>query len=299
MAVRGAEARLDEARLDEAPVGAPRVVPRGDAAALAEAMARTRPVSLAREHTLPVVEALQDLVPGAALARGSTVGVVGTSLALALAAGPSRAGSWVALVGLPWLGLGAVAGLGLALERVAVVAPPEPSSWATVTAALVGAFDLVVVAEPARVGAADARRLAARARERGTVLVRVLPSPAVPGPAVAGGSTGAGRLEVDLRLAVTATRWEGLGHGHGHLRARRVRVEATGRRRAARPRTADLWLPAVDGTVRAVVGSGPGRSSGRSADRGSDRGSDAADRRPSLRVVGGAAPPRADQRRVG
>ena len=289
MAVQGAAARLDEARLDGAGldgavVALPRAVPRGDAAALAEAMARTRPISLAREHTLPVVGALEGLVPGAALARGSTVGVVGTSLALAVAAGPSQAGSWVALVGVPWLGLGAVAGLGLALERVAVVAPPEPASWATVTAALVGAFDVVVVAEPARVGAADARRLAARARERGTVLVRVQPSPAVPGLGAVGGA----RLEADLRLAVTASRWEGLGLGHGHLRARRVRVEATGRRRAARPRTADLWLPAADGTIGVATEPARGRPSGSSGDP-----------RPPLRVVGGSSPARVGRRRAG
>ena len=75
-------------------------------------------------------------------------------------------------------------------------------------------------------------------------------------------------------------------------------VEATGRRRAARPRTADLWLPAADGTVRAVVGSDLGPSS----DRRPDQGSDVTDRRPSLRVVGGAAsnaPTAPDRRRAG
>lgn len=218
--------------------------------ALAEVVARTRPVSLAREQTLPVLPALGGLLPDASLARGSTVAVTGASLALALAAGPSRAGSWVALVGVPWLGLGAVAGLGLALERVAVVAPPEPVAWATVVAALVGAFDVVLVAEPPRVRAGEARRLAARARERGTVLVAVRPSEAVP---CGGGATPRDpRLEADLRLDAVPLAWEGVGRGHGHLRARRVRVTATGRRRAARPRTVDLWLPGSDGAVHRI-----------------------------------------------
>ena len=49
----------------------------------------------------------------------------------------------------------------------------------------------------------------------------------------------------DLRLALTAPDWKGLGRGHGHLQRRRVHLEVTGRREAARPRTADLWLPAA------------------------------------------------------
>ncbi len=241
---------------------------RGDPEALARAVARARPVSLVREHRLPVLTALEGLLPDAGLVRGTTVAVTGTSLALALAAGPSRAGSWVALVGVPWLGLAAVAGLGLALERVAVVAEPEPAVWATVAAALVGAFDVVVVAEPERVRAADARRLAARARERGTVLVAVRPSATAAGVRAGGRGDRGDRhgLEADLRLALTTVGWEGLGDGHGHLRARRVRVEATGRRRAARPRVVDLWLPGPDGSVlvaadpvvRRGEGSGPG-----------------------------------------
>ena len=90
------------------------------------------------------------------------------------------------------------------------------------------------------------------------------------------------------RLAVTASRWEGLGLGHGHLRARRVRVEATGRRRAARPRTADLWLPAADGTIGVATEPARDRPSGSSGDP-----------RPPLRVVGGSSPARVGRRRAG
>lgn len=182
---------------------------------------------------LPVLPALEELLPGGGLRRGSTVAVTGgPSLALALLAGPSAAGSWCAAVGLPSLGLVAAAELGVVLARLALV--PEPGrEWASVVATMVDALDLVLVAPPARgVVPADARRLAGRCRERGTVLV------------VSGPWEGA-----EVRLDVAEHRWEGLGQGHGHLRARRVTVVAEGRGAAARPRRAWLWLPAEGGGV--------------------------------------------------
>lgn len=204
---------------------------------------RARPTVLAREQVLPVLPALGDLLPGGALQRGTTVSVSGeaaTSLALALLAGPSEAGSWVATVGLPSLGLAAAAELGLALERLALVREPSPASWGSVVAALVGAFDIVLLAPTHRVRTADARRLTARLRERGSVLVQL--------------ETGArSALEADVRLMTENIAWQGLGHGHGRLQARRVRIEVSGRRRAARPRHVELWLSDEDGRV-AVAG---------------------------------------------
>jgi hypothetical protein len=200
---------------------------------------RTRPTVLAREQVLPVLPALRALLPGGALQRGTVVSVRGdaaTSLALALLSGASSAGSWVAIVGLPSLGLAAAAELGLALERLIVVRDPSPASLGSVVAALVGSFDAVLLAPSHRVRAGDARRLAARARERGSVLVQL-----------EGGSRAA--LEPDLRLVTGQVTWEGLGNGHGRLRARRVQIEASGRRRAARPRRLDLWLADVEGEV--------------------------------------------------
>jgi len=192
--------------------------------------ARARPVTLAGEQLLPVAPALAGLLPGGGLRRGSTVAVSGsTSLALALVATASQAGSWCAAVGLPSLGLVAAAELGLDLSRLALVASPGPA-WPTVAAALVDALDLVIVAAPRRVRLADARRLAARARERGAVLVPV------------GGSW----PQPDVLLEVDEGRWEGLGSGHGHLRRRRVTVVSGGRGAAARPRRAGLWLPSLE-----------------------------------------------------
>src|SRR5262245_27935619 len=171
---------------------------------------RVRPVALAREQVLPVISPLTPLLPQG-LVRGTTVAVDGesgvTSLALALAAGPSQEGSWVASVGVPWLGLGAAAECGVVLERLAVVSAPERSEWATVVAALVDAIDVVLVCPPQRVAMGDARRLAARARERGSVLLVV-------------GHTSS--LTVDVRCTVTDSQWSGVEHGAGHLQSRRV-----------------------------------------------------------------------------
>src|SRR5438067_7818070 len=153
---------------------------------LRELSDQTRPVSLAGERTLPVLPALAGLLPEGGLRRGSTVAVSGdaprasrseaearpgaTSLALALLAGPSQAGSWCAAVGLPSLGLVAAAEVGIALERFPLVARPG-DEWPAVVAALVDAVDVVLVGLPRHVRSGDARRLVAKARDRGAVLV--------------------------------------------------------------------------------------------------------------------------------
>lgn len=215
-----------------------------------EVVARVRPTTLAREQRLPVLPALEGLIPGAGLRRGSTLSVDGpatTSLALASASAASRDGAWVAAVGFPSLGLLAAAELGIALERFVLVAAPstevgpdnEETAWAAALAALIDAFEIVLVQATHRVRPRDARRLAARARERGAVLVQV-------------GSRGWPE-GADVTLEVTRSQWEGLADGHGHLRARRVTVVGGGRREAARPRQAELWLPSAEGEVETVL----------------------------------------------
>jgi hypothetical protein len=221
-------------------------VRRLDPEALDQLAERVRPTTLTREQRLPVLPALVDLLPGGGLRRGSTVSVAtagevsgATSLALALVAEASRTGSWVAAVGLPSLGLVAADELGVALERLVLVAAPERDAWGSVVAALVDGFDLVVLhAGRGGVRPADARRLTARARERGAVVLQLGP----------GWPDGA-----DLALEVTASRWEGLGDGHGHLRARKVRVVRSGRGEAAQPRRVDLWLPGEGGAVEVAL----------------------------------------------
>src|SRR5215211_1230971 len=104
---------------------------------------------LADERLLPVVPALAPLLPNQGLRRGSTVAVDrSAALALALVAGASAAGFWVAAVGLPDLGILAAAETGVALERLALVPSPGPRAWPTVVAALLDAIDVVLVRSP-------------------------------------------------------------------------------------------------------------------------------------------------------
>lgn len=226
----------------------------GDRGALRRAQALATPDALAATRTLPVPASLSSLLPGGALQRGTTVGIAGsgaTSLALALASAASAAGSWLAVAGVPALGLAAAGELGVDLDRLLVVTDPG-ASWSTVVAALVDAVDLVVVRPPARLAGADARRLQARTRERGTVLCTL--GDAWPQP-------------VDVRLTVTGATWSGAtGAGSGRLLARRVEVVGGGRGAAARERHVALWLPGPDGTVTAATpasaaptGAHPGR----------------------------------------
>jgi len=206
---------------------------------------RTRPVALAEQRVLPVLPALAGLLPGQGLRRGATFQVSGevgaTSMALALAAGPTQAGSWAACVGLPELGWAAAAEAGVALDHLAVVRTP-PASWAGVTAALVDAFDVVLCGLDHAPSAAEARRLTARARERGAVLVVVGGRTAGAGPARRAWPGAA-----DVELTVRASEWSGIGAGRGRLVHRRLRLEVGGRRGADRPRRADLWFPGPSG----------------------------------------------------
>jgi hypothetical protein len=187
---------------------------------------------LARERTLPLSAPLTGLFPEGALRRGSTV-VVGqgvfpgtTSLALALLSGPCAGGSWCAVVGVPDLGLVAAAQLGLDLERLAVVPCPGPR-WAVVTAALLEGFDMVLLRPGGHVSNSDARKLEARARERGSVL-------AVMGDGWPG--------TADVRLAIVAGCWRGIEDGPGYLWGREVDVVSSGRGAATRQRRARTWL---------------------------------------------------------
>jgi hypothetical protein len=167
---------------------------------------------------------------------GASSGAI--TLALGLVALASRQGSWCAAVGMPSLGLVAAGEVGVSLDRLALVPSPGPQ-WPTVVAALVDAVDLVMVAPPSQVRPADARRLGARARERGAVLIVMQQATRWP-------------ERVELALEVATGSWRGLGAGHGLLEARQAEVVASGRGAAARPRRARLWLPGADGALAAA-----------------------------------------------
>lgn len=214
---------------------------------LAEAARRVRPTTLAVDRTLPVLEALDGLLPDG-LRRGITVGVSGTgarSVALALMARATGTGSWVVVVGDGDLGLAAAAEVGVALDRLVVVDAPGREQWAPVVATFVGAVDLVLVSPGHRPSMGDVRRLAARCRERGSVLVHL--SPESPG------SPGVGRLvgdwpgRLDLRFSVDGAVWDGPHGGQGRLRSRRVEVSVTGRGLPTEGRRDTLLLPGPSG----------------------------------------------------
>lgn len=169
------------------------------------------------------------LLPPTGVRRGSTIAVTGsTSLLLALLAGPSAAGAWCAVVGVPTLGAAAAAEAGVVIDRLALV-PSPGRQWAETVAALVDGVDVVVARPPARLAAGLARRLAARVRDRGCVLVS------------AGSWDGA-----ELTVSATGAQWHGVESGYGRLRSCRLDVRVVGRGSAARPRQGEMWLPAYD-----------------------------------------------------
>lgn len=195
-------------------------------------------------RVLPVAAPLARLLPAGGLRRGSSVAVAGgpgsASLLLGLIAEASADGAWVGVVGRPELGLVAAAEAGVRLERLALVPHPGRDLLA-VAVALLDGMDVVAV-PGVGVRAGDRQRLAARARQRGAVLVALGPWPGA-----------------DVELSCTSARWQGLGSGSGRLRARRVRVELRGKG-IGPGRDGRLLLPAVGGGVGGaseVVGPDP------------------------------------------
>lgn len=178
---------------------------------------------------LPVAPELAPLLPWPGLRRGATVAVPdSTSLLLMLLAGVLReTSSWAAVVGLPSLGAVAANEFGVDLRRLALV--PDPGAeWPRVVGALIDGIDLVVIAPPpGAVPMATARGLAARARQRGAILL----------PATAAWP------EPDLTLEVTSRTWSGLGQGWGRLRGGELTVRSQGRGAARRPRTETIAVP--------------------------------------------------------
>ncbi|MGH3322768.1 MAG: hypothetical protein ACRDN9_21835 [Streptosporangiaceae bacterium] len=218
--------------------------------AIAELQARVHRMQGTRAGRRPLetLPALAGLVPGG-LSAGAAYSVTGSAtLAMALMAGPSAAGQWCGVVGVPEFGAEAAAATGVELARTILV--PDPGdAWLGVTSTLVDVLSVIVVRPATRVYDAEASRLAARLRQRGTTLVALGDWP-----------------RAEARLAVTDSTWVGVGDGHGHLRGRQVTVGVTGR--SGRPHRSRLWLPAPDAQIRAVepvaspdVGAGEGMAS--------------------------------------
>jgi hypothetical protein len=200
--------------------------------------AKVRPTSFAGERLLPVTPALQAILPAGGLQRGSTVVVDShqssgaTTLALELLAGPSVGGYWCAVAGAVELGVLAAAERGIDLARFVIVPSlGGPDRWMQVLAALFDSVEVVLFAPRSAVRQSEARRVAARSRDRGSVLVVLDQQGNWSGPS-------------DLRCTVTRSQWSGLSRGHGLLTSRHYELEVSGRGAAARPRRAPLQLPA-------------------------------------------------------
>lgn len=205
---------------------------------------RSRPEPGTDAASLPVPGPLAALLPDGGLRRGSTVAVTtgsaAGSLLFALLAGASAEGAWAGVVGRPGLGSTAAAEAGVRLDRLALV--PDPGAeLVPVVAALLDGLDLVVVAGAERAGlrAADRQRLAARARQRGAVLLALGPWPGA-----------------DVRLECARVSWEGAEAGAGRLRSRRVEVHAHGRGAGPAGRSVEVLLPGPGGAVAALPGAG-------------------------------------------
>jgi hypothetical protein len=179
------------------------------------------------ERVLPVCEALAGIFPWGGLRRGSTVAVRGSvTVLLALLADATANGSWAGVIGMPRLGVVAAAELGVAVSRLALV-PNPGADLPAVAGALLDGMDLVVISAAGRVSETNARKLSARARNRGAVLIPFGPWPGA-----------------DLEVTHVRSEWTGMDAGHGHLRTRRLTISTRGRGAAARPSVVTVELGA-------------------------------------------------------
>lgn len=174
---------------------------------------------------VPTLPGLTDIVP---LHAGATYAVDSASLALALAAGASRAGEWVGFAGCPDFGAEAAAELGIELSRTVLV--PDPGEhWLEVTAALVDVLRVVVLRPPASVSERAAGVLDSRLRTRSAVLVVHGDWP-----------------RAQARVRVETSTWFGPTAGSGQLVERRASIAV--HRGARPPQRADLTWPGVHRT---------------------------------------------------
>jgi hypothetical protein len=184
---------------------------------------------------LPVASGLADLLPGGGLRPGGAYSLPRhTSVLLALLAEATRAGSWCGVVGVPQLGVEAAEAMGVDLSRLVLIPDPGPR-WLAVTAAIADALPVVAVRPSGRAPDGEVSRLAARLRERGTVLL-------VQGP----------WAQTEAALEVDRLHWSGLERGHGYLAERTVTLVSSSRRWPV-PRRARVVLPDASGAASPAV----------------------------------------------
>lgn len=178
---------------------------------------------------MPTHPALSELLE---LRSGAAYCVQAPSLAMLVMAGPSAAGAWSAVVGVPQFGIEAAQGFGVKTDRLVSIPEVPHGETLSVLAALIDVVDVIVVS-PTVVSPRDAARLTARMREKQCVIV-----------------TWGAWPQAEAHIGWSQIQWEGLGQGHGNLQSRQVTLEVRrGDRVLGRRR---LWFPDKELAVRPV-----------------------------------------------
>ena len=215
------------------PEDAPVSEPAASESIIGELQRRIRSMQATKldSRLIPTHPALADLLPGGGLKQGAMYSVDNSAtLLLALLAGPSAAGSWCGVVGVPEFGVEAAASFGIDLDRLVLV--PQPGDqWLAVTAAIADVMTVVVTKPPRVASESNLARLAARLRQRGSTLIVVGSHSAWP--------------QSEAMLSLSQSSWSGIGDGYGHLTARQVTVTVS-QRAGGRPRSTRMWLPDPD-----------------------------------------------------
>ncbi len=182
---------------------------------------------------LPLDPALQGLLPDPGLRAGSAYSLSPSpSLLGALLGAPSQQGSWCAVIGMPTLGIEAMAAFGVDLSRLILV--PDPGDrWLTVTSALSEVVPLIAVHPRSKVSDGDIQRLSARLRDRSCTLLVTARWP-----------------QSEATIRVEDIEWHGLGEGWGLLADRTVTLRSTSRRQGTQ--SLRVRLPSALGRVDAA-----------------------------------------------
>lgn len=195
---------------------------------------------------IPVSPPLQPILPEGGLQVGTTYALSPSpGLIGALLAGASRTGAWCAAVGMPTLGVEALAGHGVDLDRLLLV-PAPGSRWLSVVSALSEVIPLIAIRPSSSVREAELSRLSARLRDRGCTLLVV--------SATTGASLSWPQSEGSLQ--VHDPQWRGLGSGWGALEECEVTVTARTRRSPV-PQSVRVRLPGAHGMIEAVAPAAP------------------------------------------
>ncbi|MGN8027079.1 hypothetical protein [Microbacterium sp. 22242] len=200
---------------------------------------------------IPVAPALQPILPEGGLQVGTTYSLSPSpGLVAALLAGASATGAWCAVVGMPTLGVEALAGHGVDLSRLLLVPGPGPR-WLSVVSALSEVIPLIAIRPSSPVGQAELSRLSARLRDRGCTLLVV--------PARGGSSARAGDIawpQSEGSIRMHDPHWRGLGAGWGALEECEATVTARTRRSPV-PQSVRVRLPGAHGRIEAVSPAAP------------------------------------------